>query len=233
MVKLEDAVIARLESHGEKFEVLVDPDLAMDVKKGKQPNFNEMIALDTVFKDAKKGEEASETKLKEVFGTNEIGPIVKKIILQGTVQLTTEQRKRMKEERHLEIVQLIARNALNPQTNSPHPPQRIENALAEAKINVDPSRTAEEQLQAILKEIRKLIPISFEKLQVAVKVPAGFAGKVSAFLHNHELKKEEWLNDGSLVALLEIPAGMKGELFSELNHLTHGDIETKILESKR
>ncbi|MBI4053454.1 MAG: ribosome assembly factor SBDS [Candidatus Diapherotrites archaeon] len=232
MVKLEEAVIARLETHGEKFEVLVDPDLAMDLKKGRQPNLNEMLALDKIFKDARKGEEASENKLKEVFGTTEIGPIVKKIILQGNVQLTTDQRKRMKEERHREIVQLIARNALNPQTNSPHPPQRIENALAEAKINVDPARTAEDQMQEILKEIRKLIPISFEKMQVAVKVPATFAGKVSAFLHNHDLKKEEWRNDGSLIALLEIPAGMKAELFSELNHLTHGEIETKILEKR-
>ena len=232
MVKLEEAVIARLETHGEKFEVLVDPDLAMDLKKGRQPNFNEMLALDKIFKDVRKGEEASENKLKEVFGTTEIAPIVKKIILQGNVQLTTDQRKRMKEERHKEIVQLIARNALNPQTNSPHPPQRIENALAEAKINVDPARTAEDQMQEILKEIRKLIPISFEKMQVAVKVPATFAGKVSAFLHNHDLKKEEWRSDGSLIALLEIPAGMKAELFSELNHLTHGEIETKILEKR-
>ena len=232
MVKLEEAVIARLETHGEKFEVLVDPDLAMDLKKGRQPNLNEMLALDKIFKDVRKGEEASENKLKEVFGTTEIAPIVKKIILQGNVQLTTDQRKRMKEERHKEIVQLIARNALNPQTNSPHPPQRIENALAEAKINVDPARTAEDQMQEILKEIRKLIPISFEKMQVAVKVPATFAGKVSAFLHNHDLKKEEWRSDGSLIALLEIPAGMKAELFSELNHLTHGEIETKILEKR-
>ena len=232
MVKLEEAVIARLETHGEKFEVLVDPDLAMDLKKGRQPNFNEMLALDKIFKDVRKGEEASENKLKEVFGTTENAPIEKKIILQGNVQLTTDQRKRMKEERHKEIVQLIARNALNPQTNSPHPPQRIENALAEAKINVDPARTAEDQMQEILKEIRKLIPISFEKMQVAVKVPATFAGKVSAFLHNHDLKKEEWRSDGSLIALLEIPAGMKAELFSELNHLTHGEIETKILEKR-
>ena len=32
MVRVEDAVVARLEKFGHKFEILVDPDLAMDVK---------------------------------------------------------------------------------------------------------------------------------------------------------------------------------------------------------
>ncbi|MDD5148399.1 MAG: ribosome assembly factor SBDS [Candidatus ainarchaeum sp.] len=233
MVKLEEAVIARLEHSGEKFEILVDPDLAMKLRKGEKVSFNEMLAIDSVFKDAGKGTVQSVEALNKAFGTTRIEDISEKIIRSGTVQLTTEQRRELREQKRKEIIQLIARNAMNPQTNSPHPPQRIENALNEAKIHVDEFKSAEEQVTEILKEIKKIIPISFEKLKIAVKVPAEYSGKANAMLHRYDLKKEEWGNDGSLLAMVELPAGMRPDFLNELNHLTHGNVETKFLENQR
>ena len=232
MVKMEQAVIARLETAGQKFEILVDPELAMKLKKGEKVSFNDLLAIDTVFKDSAKGTAQSEESLNKVFGTTQIEKSAERIITHGQVQLTTEQRRDLREQKRREIVQLISRNAMNPQTNGPHPVQRIENALNEAKIHVDEFQTAEEQLPEILKEIKKLIPISFEKLRIAVKVPAEFSGRASAALHHYDLKKEEWMNDGSLVALVELPAGMRADFLNEMSHLTHGNIETKFLDSK-
>lgn len=230
MVKLEDAVIARLEKSGERFEILVDPSLAMKLKKGEQVDFNNLMAVETVFKDAHKGTEQSPDALNKAFATAKIEEVAKKIILQGEVQLTTEQRKELKEKKFREIIALIARNAMNPQTNAPHPAQRIENAVNEAGIHVDPMKPAEEQLEKIVKELKRIIPISFEKIRLAVKVPAQYSGKAYAVLKSYSVQKEEWQNDGSLIVLLEIPAGVKIELLNELNHITHGDVETKILE---
>src|SRR3989344_7436364 len=192
MVKLEEAVIARLEHSGEKFEILVDPELAMDLKKGKNVNFNELLASDLVFKDQRLGEIAKEELVKKVFGTTSIEEIAKRIILHGRVQLTTDQRRKMLEQRRKEVISMIARNAVNPQTNAPHPEKRIEIALQEAKIQIDPSSTAAEQMNGIIKELKKLIPISLEKLEIAVKIPAIHAGRASAVLHKFEIKKEEW-----------------------------------------
>ena len=232
MVKLEAAVIARLVLEGHKFEVLVDPDMAMDVKKGKSVNTDELLAVDTVFKDSGKGEEQSESLVSKAFGTNDAGEIAKRIILKGSVQLTTEQRRKMREKRRREIINVIATNAINPQTNAPHPPQRIETALEEINPQIDEFRPAEEQIPAILKELKKKLPISFEKLQVAVRIPAVHAGKTQSELHHFEVKKEEWLNDGSLIMLIEIPAGLKNELLNRANKSTHGEAEIKILEEK-
>lgn len=232
MVKLEDAVIARFEFQGEKFELLVDPDLALKLKKGETVSFNELLAIDRVFKDAKKGEEVSPEALNKAFGTNDIERIARKIILEGEVQLTTEQRRKLLEQRRKEVVALIAKNAVNPQTNAPHPPQRIETAMEEAKIHVDALKPASEQAPAVIKEIKKLIPISLEKLNIAVKIPAQFSGKASAVLHRFDLKKEEWQSDGSLIAVVEVAAGLKQELLNELNSLTHGEMQSKILEKK-
>jgi len=230
MVKLEEAVIARMEKGEEKFEILVDPELALKLKKGDSVSFNDLLAIDTVFKDAKKGSTQSPGALQKAFGTDDTNEIAKKIILDGDVQLTTEQRREMREVKRREIIAIISKNAVNPQTNAPHPAKRIEIALEEAKIHVDDNKSAEEQANAMLKELKKILPISFEKQQVAIKAAAQQAGRVSAFLHKYSIKKEQWLNSGELVAVVELPAGMVAEFVNELNHLTHGDIETKILE---
>jgi ribosome maturation protein SDO1 len=230
MVKVEEAVIARFEKDGQKFEVLVDPDLALDLKKGKQVNFNELLAIDSVFKDAHKGETQSDSTIQKAFGTVEVEQVAKHIILNGSVQLTTDQRRKMLEQRRKEIITFISQNAINPQTSAPHPPQRIELAMEEAKCGIEVFKSAEEQAPEIIKAIRRLIPISMEKLKVAVKIPAEFSGKANVVLHKFELKQSEWQRDGSLVAVLELPAGLKNDLFNELNHITHGNFESKILE---
>lgn len=230
MVKVEDSVTARYEKEGLKFEILVDPRIAMELKKGNEVNFNELLVIDSIFKDASKGDVASDENINKVFETTDVEAVATKIIQQGELQLTTEQRKEMREAKRKEIIQFIAANAFNPQTNIPHPPQRIENALNEAKIHIDPAKTAQEQMSKIIDEIKKLIPISFEKQRVAVKIPSRFAGKASNILHKYSVKKEEWRADGSLLAMVELPSGLKNDLLNELNALTHGDLEAKLLK---
>ncbi len=229
MVKVSEAVIARYEKEGEKFEILVDPNLAMELKKGKKINFNELLAIDTVFKESNKGTEASHETIKKVFGSADIEKIAEKIILDGKVQLTTDQRKQMLDQRKKEVIDFISRNAINPQTKTPHPPLRIQNVLEEAKVQVDPMKSVQEQLPEIIKKIKVLIPISLEKIRIAFKIPAEYAGKASFILHKYDLKQEEWGTDGSLMAVLELPSGAKEDLLNELAHLTKGDIESKIL----
>ena len=230
MVKLEDAIIAKLEKQGMKFEILVDPELAMKVKKGEKVNISELMAVETIFKDARKATEQGHDALQSAFSTADVEEIAKRIIQHGDVQLTTEQRKEMREKRFREIVQLISRNAVNPQTMAPHPVQRIENAMQQAGVHVDAGKSAEEQLDGIVKALRPIVPISFEKIKFAVKIPAQYAGKAYSAIRHYGVQKEEWQNDGSLIAVLEVPAGIKVELLNELNHLTHGDVSAKILE---
>ena len=232
MVKLEEAVIARYMHEGHKFEVLVDPDLALEVKKGNEVNMDNLMAIETVFKDAHQGEEAGEHLVKEIFHSTDALAVAKQIILKGSVQLTTDQRRAMREKRRREIINFICTNAINPQTNTPHPPQRIEIALNEINPRIDEFRSAEEQAQEILKELKKKLPVSFEKMQLAIKIPAVHAGKTQSELHKFEVKREQWMNDGSLIMVLEIPAGLKDDLFDKANKATHGDAEIRVLDEK-
>ncbi len=231
MVSLDDAVIARLESRGSSFEILVDPDLALEFKKGDEVDIREVLATEEIFKDSKKGERASPEHVKEVLGTADPLEAAKIIIRKGELQLTTQQRRTLLEDRRRQVINIIARNAINPQSGLPHPPARIERAMDEARVRVDLFKPAEEQVPGVLKVLRPLLPIKFEKKEVAVKVPPQFAGRASAAVKSYgKIKKEEWQKDGSWICVIEIPAGIVEEFFDQLNQITHGDLETKILK---
>ncbi len=231
MVNVDEAVIARLETHGSRFEVLADPDLALELRKGTPINVSEVLAVETIFKDSKKGDMASEEHIKEIFGTTDTLEVAKTIIEKGDIQLTTEQRRKIQEDRKRQVITYIAKHGINPQTGAPHPPQRIEKAMDEARIHIDLFKAAEEQVPKILKKIRPIIPIRFEEKTIAVKIPAHYAGKAHTIVKNFgEVKKEEWQKDGALIVLIELPAGSVDDFFNELNKLTKGQIESKIVK---
>jgi ribosome maturation protein SDO1 len=231
LVSLDDAVIARLESHGSSFEVLVDPDLALEFKKGKDLEISEILASEEIFKDSKKGDRASPEYIKEVLGTESALEAAKIIIRKGDLQLTTAQRKTIQDGRRKQVITIIARNAINPQTKLPHPPDRIERAMEEARVRIDPFKPAEEQVPQVLKSLRPIIPLKFETKDVAVKIPPQYAGKAVGTVRSYgDVKKEEWQTDGSWICVIGLPAGVVEEFFDKLNQITHGDLETKILK---
>lgn len=230
MVSLDEAVIARLSTHGSNFEVLVDPVLALDFKRGEDVDISKVLAADTIFKDSKKGDKASEEHMAEIFETDDPIEIAIKIIKKGEIQLTTQQRRQMLDEKRKQIINHIVRNGINPQSGSPHPPSRIEKAMDEARVKIDLGKTVEEQVTKILKELKPIIPIRFEEKSIAVKIPGPFAAKAFSIVKSYgDVKKEEWLRDGSWAFLIDIPAGMAEEFFNDLNALTKGEVETKIM----
>ncbi len=231
MISVEDAVIARLDSHGEHFEVLVDPEKALEVKKGVDVGIDDLVAFEEVFEDSEKGKRVSDEKLNKVFGTSDSTEIIYRIIRDGKVQLTTKQRKKMREDKRKEIASSISRRAVNPQTNKPHPPKRIKNAMDEAGIHVDEIRDVEEQVQEVLDKIKPILPISVEEIRIAVRVPAEYAGQASGKLRDiGKIEKEEWGNDGSWRAVLKMPAGLQDKFYKKANSVTKGNVETKILD---
>jgi ribosome maturation protein SDO1 len=230
MVNLDDAVTARLEYFGEHFEILVDPDLASDYKRGQDLNVEDILVVEEIFKDAKKGDKSSEEAMMKAFQTTDHVEVAANILKKGQIQLTAQQRKEMQEEKRLKVVTTIAREAINPQTKLPHPVRRIEIAMDEAKVRIDPFKSVDEQVNSTLKAIRVKIPIRFEKVKVAIRVPGDFSGKVyGAIPEFGKTMQEEWQQDGSWVAVVEIPGGMQDNFYQKLNELTHGQVETKLL----
>lgn len=231
MVDLEEAIVARLESHGESFEVLIDPNVVNHVRDGKEVDLIDYMVVADIFKNARKGTRPAEDKLKEVFGTTDPVEIAKAIILKGEVQLTAQQRKEMLESKRLRIIATIARNAINPQTGGPHTPARIEMAMEEAKVHIDAFKPVDLQVQHVLDKLRPLIPIRFDKVRIAVKLKADEYGRCyEDMTEMGKIIKEEWQKNGDWIGVVEIPAGLRDDLFHRLNTKTHGTVETRQLK---
>jgi ribosome maturation protein SDO1 len=231
LVKVEDAVVARWETQGSRFEVLVDPTAVQDIRDGKPIDLHDKLALDYVFKDVKKGDKISEEHLEKIFHTRSVPEIARQIILKGEVQVTTEQRHQLQAAKLRQIITHIARNAMNPQTGAPHPAARIEAAMLEAKVHVDPFKPADAQIQEILAKLRPLLPIRFDTVRVKIRVPAQHYPRVIGELKGlGRLFDEQWMGDGSWSGILEIPAGVQTELYEKLNARTKGSAETTLVK---
>ena len=237
MVSLEKAVVARLKKGEHHFEVLVDPDGAerlMDRWRRDETTTAEdvraILATDFVFTHWSDGKKASDEHLAKSFETTDLVAIARRILLEGEIQLTAEQRKKLIDSKHKRVVEQILKNAWNPQAKAPHPKDRIERALEEAKFRVDPFKGVEEQVQAAIKALRPLIPIAVEQVKVAVRVPAEHAGHSYGVLKGlGEIKQEEWQKDGALVIVLQIPAGIQADVYERMGKLTHGTAQVKLV----
>ena len=230
MVSLEDAVIARLESGGHRFEILIDPNEAQAFKDGDKIDWEDSIAVDGIWADSAKGERSPENILNDFFESSDLIDIYKKILTEGTIQLTSEQKKEMVDNKKKQILSHITANAMNPQTGGAHPPQRIENAIVEAKYSIDPVKSVERQVEEIIRKIRPLIPISFEKVKAAVKIPAVYVGKCYGQLSGlGTIENEEYQNDGSWVGIVKLSAASHSELENLLGSTTKGTAEIKII----
>ena len=230
MVSLEDAVIARLETGGHRFEILVDPNEAQAFKEGDEIDWEDSIAVDGIWADSAKGERSPEYILDDIFESSDLIEIYKKILTEGTIQLTSEQKKEMIDKKKKQILSHIVANAMNPQTGGAHPPQRIENAIIEARYNFDPIRSVEKQVEDIVAKIRPQIPISFEKVKAAVKIPAIYVGKCYGQMSGlGTIENEEYQNDGSWIGIVKMSAVSYDELENLLGSITKGAAELKII----
>jgi ribosome maturation protein SDO1 len=220
---------ARLTKDNEHFEVLVKPEKALDYRMGKIASITEVLVTETIFSDANKGTKVPEETLRKAFGTLDVLQIAETILKKGTLQLTTEQRRKMTEEKRRQIITFISRQAVDPKTNLPHPPLRIEQAMEQIRYPIDPFKSTEEQAREITKLLRQILPLKMDQVSVAVTIPAEYAarayGKVKEF---GAIKRDEWRSDGSWSGILEMPAGLYAPFLEKIGEITKGSAEAKI-----
>ncbi len=234
-LKKEEATysLAWIKKGNEKFEIAVDPDLAVKFRENAISEIREVLKAEDVFMNLVKGIRPTNAELERNFGTTDKLKISEEILRKGHINVTAEYREKLREEKRKKIINMIHRNAIDPTKGMPHPPIRIENAMAEAKVKIDESKSAEEQVAAIIKRLQPILPIKFEVKEILIEVPQKFASKSHPIIKQYgAILREDWDTDGALVCTVEIPSGMQEEFFDKLNALTHGEAFTKIVKVK-
>ena len=228
---MTEVTVVRYSFEGEKFEILVKPDPALEYKLGKKKDISSVLVSDEIYTDSSKGTKPPSEKLIKVFHTDDQTEIAKQIIRNGDLNLTTAQRRKMVDEQRKRIVEFIAKTYVDPRTHLPHPPLRIEQAMKDARVSVEPQKNVDEQIKNIVEKLRSIIPLKSENLQLEISVPAQYVSQSYAVLKSvGSLKKEEWQNNGSLKAILEIPATARPNVIDRLGALTKGTATVEVVK---
>ena len=213
-------VIARMKAVGKHFEILVDVDKALEIKKSKSGNVQEALAIGNVFTDSKKGLRAPEADLIEAFKTTDINEIARKIIIQGEIQIPAEYREKKREGKIKQVIDFLAKNAVDPRTDRPYTPERIEKSLDDAGVNIT-DKPIESQIKDIVSRLAMIIPIKIETKKLRITVPAQYTGQTYGLLNTYK-ESEEWLSNGDLKITIKIPIGLQMDFYDKLNSITHG-----------
>ena len=215
--------VIRLNLDGNKFELLVKPDPALEYKLGKRTDLSSVLISDEIYSDANKGSRVGVEKLVKYFNTTDPTEISKQILSRGELSLTTEQRRKMVEEKRKQIIQYINKNFVDPKTHIPHPLTRIESALDQARLIIDPFKRPEEQIKTILDSLRKILPLKSESVRLTITIPPQFSAQSYSVLKAAgNFNGEQWLSDGSLKVIIEINAGVKGVILDRIGSVTKG-----------
>ncbi len=221
----------RMTIEGEHYEILVYPDPALNYKMGRNVDPVSVLAIDEVYFDSSKGLRASADKLKKHFKTEDHAKAALEVLRRGELQLTQEQRMRLTEEKRRQVVTIISKNYVDPRTSLPHPPVRIEQAMQEARVSIDPFKDANEQTKEILEKLRPIIALKSEKVKLSVRTPAQYAGQSLGVLKGFgEILKEEWGQDGGLSVVLEVPAASQPNLLERLGAVTKGSAQVTLVK---
>jgi ribosome maturation protein SDO1 len=229
MVTVEKAIVAKLARKGKHFEVLVDPEIAYDLRSGKPVSLGKMLATNQIFSDAKKGDRVGINEIESVFGTSDINKAAEIIVKEGEIQLTTDFRRKKTEEKRKQIATLISRAAIDPRTRTPHPSERVLNAMEQAHINIDPFISAEQQVSEVVKAIKQILPMSIEEIEISIEIPAKYSARIQGVVREYGSFREQWAG-ANLILTGKIPAGMKDKFYSHITGVTENT--ARITEKK-
>jgi ribosome maturation protein SDO1 len=216
-------VVAWIEIKGERFEVLVRPEQAFRYREGEKVDLGEILWTDTIYKDSRKGLKASPESLRKAFGTEDVRVIAERILKEGRIQLTEEERRRLLEAKKRKIITYIVGNAVDPKTGMPIPESRIEAAMEELGVSIDLYRDAESQALEIVSKLSRIMPIKIARALIEAVIPPDIAGRVvSEVKRIGDVRRSEWLKDGSLKLEVEVPAGAQIDVINRIQGLAKG-----------
>ncbi|MEK6914844.1 MAG: ribosome assembly factor SBDS [Nanoarchaeota archaeon] len=213
-------IIARLRIGRLIFETVVDLESAMKLRRGEKVDINQVIRDNAIYTDQKKGMKAGHGELEQSFGTILFEKIVEQIVKKGMIEVTQDFRDEALENRKKQIIDFLIKNAMDSQSGRPFTSQIIESALKEAGIKIE-NKNVESQIIGIIDKLRNIIPIKVQTKRLKIDIPSNYTGKVYGLIQEYK-EKEEWLSNGDLQVVLNIPVGIQMEFYDKLNGITHG-----------
>ena len=228
----DKAFQVRYKFAGENFEVLVDFNKLNEFKK--KPNeisVYDVLADRKIFRDQKKGEIASENLLMDIFKLSSKEEILKIILLKGECQIPTEFLNKLRNEKKLQVINYIAENAINPQTKGKYTQTMIQSEVNNLKYNFKANIDFIIQAEEVLRQLKKVVPISLEKVILELKVPAEFCGNFyGKFRKYGRITKEFFDKEGNLRLHIEVMESILDTIIEYIKRNSNNSAEYHIVK---
>jgi ribosome maturation protein SDO1 len=230
-IDLKGKSIVRYEKHGRRYELLVNPEPAWLFIQGEEVEIDDVFEVYIVYENISRGVKATQDDLNVAFeGLTERETAIK-ILKEGKLQLTISQRNEIQKDKRIEIVKFIHIHCINPRENTPIPKDRIENAILDLGVNISYKDDVKSQALEVIDLLKPIMPIRLESVKLAVKIPPSYTGALYGFLISAgNLVQEEWLSDGSLAVVVNIPSGTQADFLEQITSRTKGKAQVKVLE---
>ena len=225
---------AKIRVGSKHYEILVDLELALKLRKGENVNIQNVLLANDVFLNAQRGDKASSADLTAAFGTSNPLEAATKIIQKGDIQLPKDYRDEQSENKRKQVTDWILKNAVDARTGRPFTPLMVENALNQIGVNIS-NQPVEQQVLGIAESLKTILPLKIETKKIAITIPVIYTGKAYGVVNQYK-EREDWLADGSLKVVVNIPVGLQMEFYDKLNAITHGAAlseEIKQTETKK
>jgi ribosome maturation protein SDO1 len=212
--------IAKMRVGNKHYEVLVDLELALKLRKGESINIQNVLLANDIFYNSKSGEKAASADLATAFGTSDVLAAATRIIQKGDIQLPQDYREEQQDNKKKQVIDFLVKNAADARTSRPFTLQAISNALDQAKVNIT-NQPIDTQILGITEALKSILPIKIETKKLSITIPAIHTGKVYGIINQYK-EKEDWLPNGDMRVVINIPVGLQMEFYDKLNAITHG-----------
>mmetsp|Transcript_20251 Transcript_20251/g.30097 ORF Transcript_20251/g.30097 Transcript_20251/m.30097 type:complete len:276 (-) Transcript_20251:34-861(-) len=219
--------IVRYKKGKEHFEALTNTGAVGKFRKGLL-GWDKVLFADEVFTDVSRGTRPTDDQLESTFGTTDSTTCLKEIIEKGELLLSAAERKEKVENKKNKVLNYLHKYYIDPKSNLPHPITRLENALVELKVRIDPDQSVEKQVTQIIKNMPAVLPIKKSIMRASITIPHKYTGACHGIIHQHaKVEKENWLADGCCMSIACAP-GDYTVLVSSLTKVTSGDFTLEV-----
>lgn len=231
-VDLGKFTLVRYNSHGKRFEMVVNPEKAWLFNQGEDIPIDDVVEGDyIIFENFSRGLKANDEEVEEIFDTSVDREIAELMLQRGELQLSQEQRKEFLREKRDEILDYLVTHAVNPRTKSPHPRQRIDIAMDNAGVRIDRKEETKDQAERIIKQLSATLPMKLESATIEFVVPPKDTGPLYGFIQGEgEVVNENWGTDGTLTIMLRVPAGKVASLLEEISDKSKGRVRATVVD---
>ncbi len=230
-IDLKGKSIVRYEKHGRRYEMLVNPQPAWMFLQGEEVEIDDIFEVYDIYENISRGVKATQDDVDVAFENMTDREMAVKILKDGKLQLTADQRNEILKEKRAEIVDFIHIHCINPRENTPIPKDRIDKAIIDLGVNISYKEEAKNQALEIIDLLKPVMPIRLESIKLAIKIPPTYTGSLYGYVISAgNLIQEEWLTDGSLAVLIQIPSGTQADFLEQITSRTKGKAQVKVLE---